>query len=198
MNHSWVDEALDRYLNDIAKRLAGLRREQRDEVLDGLREHMADLSAAGASPDEILAQLGSPASVADAAAVELADRRRFWDAKRWVQLVSILAAFSGSWMVLFATVREEVVESTDGTSGSITFYRVGDLLGWPTALVLAAAPLVLTIVPLVVSGRTRQTALVLGTALLAVTAFVSGLTIATFLSVALIVAITACILPPRS
>lgn len=197
MNHSLTDAALNAYLADVTARLAGLQRDQRDEVLAGLREHIADLTAAGTSPAEILAQLGSAESVADAAAAELPDRRRFLDAKRWVQFGSILLAFGGSWMVLLATAHEEYAESADGTTGSITYYRVGDLLGWPTALVLAAAPLVFTIVPAVLRGRVRQTALVLCTALLAVTTFVSGVTIASFLLAGLVAAGIACFVPPR-
>ncbi len=197
MTHSSIDAALDRYLAEVGRRLAGLRRDQREEVLAGLREHIADLAADGASPAQILAQLGSPESVADAAAAELPARRRFLDTKRWVQLASVVLAFGGSWMVLFATVYEEHAESSDGTSGTITYYRLGDVLGWPTALVLAAAPLVLTIVPAVFHGRTRQTALVLCTALLAVATFVSGFTIGSFLIAAVVVAFCACIVPPR-
>jgi hypothetical protein len=197
MNHPATDAELDRYLADVAVRLAGLRREQREEVLTGLREHIADLAAAGSSPADILGQLGSAASVAEAAAIELPDRRRFWDAKRQVQLGSILLALGGSWMVLLATVHEEHAESSDGTTGSITYYRVKDLLGWPTALAFAALPLVLTIVPIVFHGRARQTALVLCTALLAVCAFVGGATVASFLIAGLVASCIACVVPPK-
>lgn len=197
MNRPGLDATLDRYLGEVSRRLGALRRGQREEVLDGLREHIADLTAAGVAPAEILAQLGSAEAVAEASAAELPGGRRFWDAKRWVQLGSIVLGFCGAWMILLATVYERHEESSDGTSGSITFYRVGDLLGWPTALVLAAAPLVLTIVPMMLTGRARQTALVLGTALLAVATFVSGVTVASFLAPALVASLVACMVSPR-
>ena len=187
---------LERYLAEINRRLTRLPRAQRQEVIDGLREHIDELSAAGVHPSETIARLGTAEAVADAAAMELPAIRRFLDAKRWVQFASVLLSFAGSWSVLFATVHEEYSESLDGVS-TITFFRVGDLLGWPTALVLAAAPLVLTIAPTVFDGKIRQTTLVLCTAMLAVTTFVSGLTVGSFLIAALLVAICACILPPR-
>lgn len=196
MNRPGLDATLDRYLGEVVRRLGALRREQREEVLAGLREHIADLTAEGATPDEILAQLGSPGSVADAAAAELPARRRFWDAKRWVQLASVMLAFGGSWMVLYATVYVEYSESSDG-SGSETYYRLSDTVGVPTALALAAVPLVLTIVPAVLHARPRQAALVLCTALLAIGTVLAGFTIGSFFIATLVVAIAACIVPPR-
>ena len=90
---------LDRYLAEVGWRLRHLSAAQREDILAGILEHIADLETDGVAPEEIVARLGSPESVADAAAGEFPPPpgeppapSRFFDGKRWVQLVAVLLA----------------------------------------------------------------------------------------------------------
>ena len=117
---------LDRYLAEVGWRLRHLSGAQREDILAGLREHIADLESAGVAPEEIVARLGSPESVADAAAGEFPPPpgeppapSRFFDGKRWVQLLAVLLAVRVLW-VLLAMPAFEGTSTTADSDGIVT------------------------------------------------------------------------------
>ena len=114
---------LDRYLAEVDRRLGHLSDAQREDILAGILEHIADLEADGVAPEEIVARLGSPESVADAAAGEFppppgepSAPSRFFDGKRWVQLVAVLLAVRVLWVLLAMPAFEETSTTTDSAT----------------------------------------------------------------------------------
>lgn len=187
-------------LADVARRLGHLPRSQRDDVLAGLREHIAVLRDAGAPPEDIVAQLGSPESIADAASSELPPRRpRFWDAKRWVQFVAVALSIRVAWMMMFAPmyVGTSSWQNSDGTHGEETSTQTMiEANGWPLVLMVAAIPLTLTLAPALARGRFRQTITVVCTALLAGISILTGFSVGPLYVLPLIAAACACLVPP--
>ena len=194
------DRLLDRYLADVSRRLGHLSRAQREDVLAGLREHIAELQAEGATAEQIIARLGSPDEVAAAAASELPPApSRFFDAKRLVQLVAVALAGRASWTLLFTPLYEgwSHWEKSDGTSGEeITYQTLAEVNGWPLTLLVAAIPLALTLAPALARGRARQTVTIVCTALLAAITVLTGFSVGPLYALPLVAAVCASLVPP--
>ena len=127
------------------------------------------------------------------------DRPRFFDAKRWVQLVAAILGLGAACGLMFATMyeSESIMSSADGTQVSTTtFSRLIDLVG-PAALLIAAVPLVLTVVPLL-AARYRQAISIGCTAVLGLLTGLTGLSIGVFAVPALVASVLACVVPARS
>ncbi|MBK7822524.1 MAG: hypothetical protein IPJ61_16045 [Tessaracoccus sp.] len=198
---------LDRYLAEVGWRLRHLPRAQREDILAGLREHVADLESRGATPEEIVARLGSPESVAEAAAGEFpplpgeqpAVSSRFFDGKRWVQLVAAVLALRVLWVVLFLPAYEGTSTSTDSDGNvveTMTHATIAEVNGLLFALVLGAMPIALTLIPFFVRGKARQTVTVVCTLLLAGIAVLTGFTVGPFFVLPLVALVCACVVPP--
>ena len=197
---------LDRYLAEVGWRLRHLSGAQREDILAGLREHIADLETDGVAPEEIVARLGSPESVADAAAGEFPPPpgeppapSRFFDGKRWVQLVAVLLAVRVLWVLLAMPAFEETSTTTDSdgiVTETTTYATVAESAGLLFALILAAIPVSLTVVPFVIRGASRQTATVVCTLLLAGIAVLTGFSVGGFFVLPLVASVCACVVPP--
>ena len=197
---------LDRYLAEVDRRLGHLSDAQREDILAGILERIADLEADGVAPEEIVARLGSPESVADAAADEFppppgepSAPSRFFDGKRWVQLVAVLLAVRVLW-VLLAMPAFEGTSTTADSDGIVTetttYATVAESAGLLFALILAAIPVSLTVVPFVIRGASRQTATVVCTLLLAGIAVLTGFSVGGFFVLPLVASVCACVVPP--
>ncbi len=197
---------LDRYLAEVDRRLGHLSDAQREDILAGILEHIADLEADGVAPEEIVARLGSPESVADAAAGEFppppgepSAPSRFFDGKRWVQLVAVLLAVRVLWVLLAMPAFEGTSTTTDSdgiVTETTTYATVAESAGLLFALILAAIPVSLTVVPFVIRGASRQTATVVCTLLLAGIAVLTGFSVGGFFVLPLVASVCACVVPP--
>lgn len=191
---------LDRYLAEVSRRLSHLSRAQREDVLAGLREHITELQTEGATAEEIIARLGSPDEVAAAAVSELPPRAaRFFDAKRLVQLVAVALAAGATWTLLFARVYEgwSNGEDSEGTGGeALTQQTMAEVNGWPLTLMVAAIPLALTLIPVFVRGKARQTVTIVCAVLLAGIAVLTGFSVGALYVLPLVAAACACLVPP--
>ena len=200
MTRTFHDRLLHRYLADVSGRLGHLTRAQREDVLAGLRDHIAELQAEGATAEQIIARLGSPDEVAAAAASELPPApSRFFDAKRLVQLVSVALAGWASWTLLFTPVYEgwSHWEKSDGTSGDeVTYQTLAEVNGWPLAIMVAAIPLALTLAPALARGKGRQMVTIVCTVLLAAITVLTGFSVGPLYVLPLVAAICACLVPP--
>jgi len=87
-----------RYLTDLRQALSGLAPAERDEVVDEIRNHIADATAAGRAIEEVLAAIGPVDRLARAYKVELLTSPRDAGAAtlagrtdRWLKLVGLVA-----------------------------------------------------------------------------------------------------------
>lgn len=123
----------------------------------------------------------------------------FFDAKRWVQLVAVALAFHASWTILFVPLYSgwSSWENSDGTSGEEYLEQtLPDVNGWPLALMVAAIPLLLTLVPALVRGKGRQATTVACTVVLAGIAVLTGFSVGAFYLLPLVASVCACLVPP--
>lgn len=135
MNHSIKEPDVRSYLADLEVRLAHLPGEQSEEILFGVREHIAEaMDRGGQSTAEILAGLGSPDDIAAGVAApdvpaqqgkaQTPVRTPLLESSLWVALTTILLAFGGflyivGWFVglagLWMGTRWKIWEKIMGT-----------------------------------------------------------------------------------
>jgi uncharacterized membrane protein len=99
----------ERYLSRLTENLASLEAADRKEVVDELRNHLAESVSAGRSIDEVIEALGPAETLAKAYSVELLvnprhDRRRARSLETTLKLIGLVAIGSIPTIVVFATL----------------------------------------------------------------------------------------------
>jgi len=99
---------VERYLAQLERSIAGLAPADRSEVLQEIRNHIAEATAVGTPLDAVLEALGPPDALGRAYAIELLlqpqkDRRRH-PAQRWFNVVLLVALFSIPTLVAVSTL----------------------------------------------------------------------------------------------
>lgn len=99
---------IERYMARLERAIVGLDPADRREVLQEIRDHIAEATAAGRSPDVVLESLGPADALGRAYAVELLlhpqnDRPRH-TAERWFRLVGLVVVLSIPTIVAVSTL----------------------------------------------------------------------------------------------
>ena len=99
---------IERYMTHLETAISGLDSADRREVLQEIRNHIAEATAAGKSLDVVLESLGPADALGRAYAVELLlhpqnDRPRH-AAERWLRLVGLVVVFSIPTLVAVSTL----------------------------------------------------------------------------------------------
>ena len=99
---------IERYMTHLETAIGGLDSADRREVLQEIRNHIAEATAAGKSLDVVLESLGPADALGRAYAVELLlhpqnDRPRH-AAERWLRLVGLVVVFSIPTLVAVSTL----------------------------------------------------------------------------------------------
>lgn len=126
--------------------------------------------------------------------------RACFDAKRWAQLAAVVLVLGAAGYlasVPIYTLERITISETGEQISTTTFHTLGDPNGLLLALVVAAVPLLLTGLPLLVSGSARQPVSIACTVLLAAGVVISGFTVGFFFAPALFAAVVACVVPAR-
>lgn len=190
------------WLRETNRRLRTLPHDYRAEVLAGLSEHLAELTANGLTGAEAVTRLGSPSSVAEDALTQYqqqsgADRRpHYFTTKRILQLVALTLAVAGALAVLLLPGYLEVTESADGTAqvDSATILEVAG----PWYLLVLTIPVALTALPLFARGRAWQPLAVACVVLLTTFIAIGMFSIGWYFIFAWAVAVASLFLPARS
>ncbi|MFC5337849.1 HAAS signaling domain-containing protein [Leucobacter denitrificans] len=151
------------YLRVLTRELSDAPSSARDAAVDDVRAHVADALEGGASPQEALASLGSPTSFAAQYRVELGlparENRVSMRAATALRLatvaLSVLAGVFASFLARgFASVSMESSSSGVTTDSEIVYSTLSESYG-PGFMLLAFAPALLALLPLVLPATWR-------------------------------------------
>lgn len=210
---SGLPPVLRRHLEELERLLAPQPFDYRREVLDGVREHIAEALAEGATPAEIVVRLGDPASLAAQAGeqgapeAEPSRTRPGMSPARVLQLVAAALALGVTVFVILVTPAYTTVttsmSSAHEASGEspapdldvVVTQETVWMLNAPYILIFAAIPTLLALVPLLARGRAWRPVSITSTALLVVVATAFSASFGWFLAPALLAAVIALVVP---
>jgi hypothetical protein len=197
---------VDEYLRRLRKALAGLPARYRTEVISTLAEHANDRLAEGDSPQAIVDSLGDPVAVAAQAIEEHLHRggRPSWlTPRRVAQLIAaVLALVAGVAALAFipaytaVTVQSGMDGTTQTQTQTVTTMTLLEANGW-SALLAVGIPFLLTLVPLLTSGRAWRGTAIAGAVLLAAFVVLGSASVGWYFLPALAAATTGACLPDR-
>ncbi|WEG09269.1 DUF1700 domain-containing protein [Microbacterium horticulturae] len=166
----------DDYLDAVRRELRDLDARHREAVLADLREHFADATEQGRSPEEISRALGTPREISERAYEEFGRSGSTAERLRTVLTVAaIVVAVVTAVFVAFLLPSYTVADGTgDETAETLAAYA-----GFAAALVTLVPALVVT-VPLVVPRRARGGTSLAVAIVLTLMAVVGGFTIGGF------------------
>lgn len=185
-----------RWLKAVDARIATVDPAQRREIVDGFRSHIQESIDSGDDIDGVLASLGDPNDVADAALQDQPSTpTRYLTVKRVLQIIAL--ALAAAAVVALCALPGYVSVTTDSRGHeSIQTQGVLAVMGLPYLAVLMI-PVVLAAIPLLLRGRAWQPASITVAILIAAFGILGALSIGFYYLPAVIVSIVAAIVPAR-
>lgn len=160
MNAETLPKELTRYLRRLDAALADVPTEAREDVLDDIQSHVLDAMEQGRTPAEALAGLGDVETAASRYRTELGlPEESPVNAQRASSLLWTAAALVGvlgGWLLAFETTTTGALFGSPGTTlvSDLSARTLVDRYGM-FAAVLAALPMLLAVLPLVIPRKLR-------------------------------------------
>ena len=190
-------EAVD-YLEHLKQHLTARPRAQRREILEDVAGHIQEALEAGQPVSEILARLGAPetiASTADDDKTRYDERRYAMNAKRMVQIITVVLTLAATLAILVLPSYVEVNMDSEGNE-SVSFETILISVGsWFLAVI--AVPNIIAVAPLLARGRAWQPVSIGSTVLLVGFAVIGALSVGFYFIPAILSSLIFVFLPTR-
>ena len=191
-------EAMD-YLELLKQHLTARPRAQRREILEDVAGHIQEALEAGQPVSEILARLGAPetiASTADDDKTRYDERRYVMNAKRMVQIITVVLTLAATLAILVLPSYVEVNMDSEGNE-SVSFETILISVGsWFLAVI--AVPNIIAVAPLLARGRAWQPVSIGSTVLLVGFAVIGALSVGFYFIPAILSSLISVFLPTRT